>query len=145
MDENLSYDDISFVPQCVARAEKIVYTAEPFYSYFERRGSISHSLFSMREFDRVTGDRVRRAFYHDFFPQCEDAAAIAYIGSCLKVYYESRRSVEAKEKREALRNEIREYVDRNPELPYTKKQKLKVKLFQISPALYTISMRLRRR
>ena len=143
INEHIFYEDNPFTPQCFARAERVAYTAEPFYCYFERSGSISRKSFSVREFDRVTADRLRLEFYHEHFPQCEFAAAIAYIGSGLKVYYQSRDCQEARERREQLREELKRTIRSYPELPFTEKQRAKAKLFLLSPALYTASMRLR--
>ena len=143
INEHIFYEDNPFTPQCFARAERVAYTAEPFYCYFERVGSISRKGFSVREFDRVTADRMRLDFYREHFPQCEFAAAIAYIGSGLKVYYQSRDCQEARERREQLREELKRTIRSYPELPFTEKQRAKAKLFLLSPALYTASMRLR--
>ena len=143
INEHIFYEDNPFTPQCFARAERVAYTAEPFYCYFERSGSISRKRFSVREFDRVTADRMRLDFYHEHFPQCESAAAIAYIGSALTVYYQSGDCQEAKEQRAQLREELKRTMRNYPELPFTKKQRAKAKLFQFSPALYTASMKLR--
>ena len=143
INERIFYEDNPFTPQCFARAERVAYTAEPFYCYFERSGSISRKSFSVREFDRVTADRLRLEFYHEHFPQCEFAAAIAYIGSGLKVYYQSRDCQEARERREQLREELKRLIRSYPDLPFTEKQRAKAKLFLVSPKLYTASMRLR--
>ena len=143
INEQIFYEDNPFTPQCIARAERVAYTAEPFYCYFERSGSISRKSFSVREFDRVTADRMRLDFYHEHFPQCEFAAAIAYIGSGLKVYYQSRDCQEARERRTELKEELKRTIRSYPELPFTEKQRAKAKLFLLSPALYTASMRLR--
>ena len=143
INEQIFYEDNPFTPQCIARAERVAYTAEPFYCYFERSGSISRKSFSVREFDRVTADRMRLDFYHEHFPQCEFAAAIAYIGSGLKVYYQPRDCQEARERREQLREELKRTIRSYPELPFTEKQRAKAKLFLLSPALYTASMKLR--
>ena len=143
INEQIYYEDNPFTPQCIARAERIAYTAEPFYCYFERTGSISRKKFSEREFDRVTADRMRLEFYHEHFPQCEYAAAIAYIGSGLKVYYQSRRCQEARKRRVQLKEELKRTIRYYPDLPFTKKQRAKAKLFLFSPALYTASMKLR--
>lgn len=145
MDENLAYDDNPFVPQCIAKADKIVYTAEPFYCYYERSGSVSRRPFSIKEFDRVKADRIRLDFYHERFPQCEPAAAISYIGTCLKVFYQSKGNKAVKKEREQLEAELKETIKLYSELPFTKKQKIKAKLFQISPTLYIFSMILRRK
>ena len=143
INEQIYYEDNPFTPQCIARAERIAYTAEPFYCYFERTGSISRKKFSEREFDRVTADRMRLEFYHEHFPQCEYAAAIAYIGSGLKIYYQSRRCQEARKRRVQLKEELKRTIRNYPDLPFTEKQRAKAKLFLASPALYTASMRLR--
>ena len=76
-------------------------------------------------------------------PRCESAAAIAYIGSGLKVYYQSRDCQEAKEQRARLKEELKRTMRNYPDLTYTKKQRAKATLFQFSPALYTASMKLR--
>jgi len=143
INEQIFYEDNPFTPQCFARAEKIAYTAEPFYCYFERTGSISRKEFSVREFDRVTADRMRLDFYREHFPRCESAAAIAYIGSGLKVYYQSGDCQEAREQRAQLKEELKRTIRYYPDLPFTEKQRAKAKLFQFSPALYTASMKLR--
>ena len=143
INEQIFYEDNPFTPQCFARAEKIAYTAEPFYCYFERTGSISRKGFSVREFDRVTADRMRLDFYHEHFPQCESAAAIAYIGSALKVYYQSRGCQEARKRRVQLKEELKRTIRNYPDLPFTEKQRAKSRLFLVSPALYTTSMKLR--
>ena len=143
INEQIFYEDNPFTPQCFARAERIAYTAEPFYCYFERAGSISRKQFSVREFDRVTADRMRLDYYHEFFPQCEHAAAIAYIGSGLKVYCQSRGNPAVKEQRAQLREEMKRTIRSYPNLPFTEKQGAKAKLFLLSPALYTVSMKLR--
>ena len=145
MSETVSYDDVSFVPQCIARARTIAYTAEPYYCYFERKGSISKSAFTVKEFDRVTADRMRLEFYHEQFPKCEDAAAIAFIGTCLKVYYQSAgsRDKEIEARRVLLAKELKETMGRYPNLPFTKKQLVKAKLFSASPRLFEISMKMR--
>ncbi len=143
INEEIAYEDNPFTPQCIARAERVAYTAEPFYCYFERQGSISRKPFSLREFDRVTADRMRLDFYHEHFPQCEDAAAIAYIGTCLKVYHQARGSREAGARRARLEQELKRTIREYPELPFTGKQRAKAKLFLLSPALYTLSMKMR--
>ena len=143
INEQIFYEDNPFTPQCFARAERIAYTAEPFYCYFERTGSISRKQFSVREFDRVTADRMRLDYYHECFPQCEYAAAIAYIGSGLKVYYQSRGTSAVKEQRAKLREEMKRAIRSYPDLPFTEKQRAKAKLFLFSPSLYTLSIKLR--
>ena len=145
INEEIAYEDNPFTPQCIARAERVAYTAEPFYCYFERRGSISRKGFSLQEFDRVTADRMRLDFYHEYFPQCEETAAIAYIGTCLKIYYQARNCKEAEKKRNDLKTAVENTLKQYPDLPFTKKQDAKVKLFQLSPVLYTASMKLRRK
>ncbi len=142
--ESMHYEDNPFTPQCIARAERIVYTGVPYYNYYERSGSISRSVFSLKEFDRVLADKMRLEFYHKFFPQCESAAAIAYIGSGLKVYYCSRKTKEAREKRTALKKELRRTIKQYSDLPYTAKQKMKAKLFYFSPGGYTAFMTIRK-
>ena len=117
--------------------------AEPLYNYYQRAGSISHNQFSIKEFDRVTADRIRLDFYHKHFPQCEDAAAIAYIGSCLNVYYHSRHCSDAKKQRASLEKELRMALRSYPNLPFTKKQRSKANLFLFSPILYTLTMSMR--
>ena len=143
INEQIFYEDNPFTPQCFARAERIAYTAEPFYCYFERTGSISRKQFSVREFDRVTADRMRLDYYHECFPRCEYAAAIAYIGSGLKVYYQSRGNAAVKKQRAQLREEMKRTIQNYPDLPFTEKQSAKAKIFLFSPALYTVSMKLR--
>ena len=143
INEQIFYEDNPFTPQCFARAERIAYTAEPFYCYFERTGSISRKKFSAREFDRVTADRMRLDYYHECFPQCEYAAAIAYIGSGLKVYYQSRSCREARGQRAQLEEELKRTIRSYPDLPFTEKQRAKARLFLASPVLYTASMKLR--
>ena len=143
MNENIAYDDNPFVPQCIARAERIAYTAEPFYCYFQRKDSISRNVFSVKEFDRVKADKLRLDFYHECFPQCENAAAIAYIGSGLKVYYQSQSNPAFKEKRAQLEQEMRAAIGKYPNLSFSGKQRAKAKLFQFSPRLYTMLMKLR--
>ena len=143
INEQIAYEDNPFTPQCIARAGRVAYTAEPFYCYFERQGSISRKRFSIREFDRITADRMRLDFYHENFPQCEDAAAIAYIGSCLKVYYQARNCGEARTQRTQLRQKLRQTIQAYPDLPYSEKQRAKAKLFVISPELYSVSMMMR--
>ena len=145
INEQIAYEDNPYTPRCIARAERVSYTAEPFYCYFERAGSISRKAFSVREFDRITADRMRLEFYRTEFPQCEDAAAIAFIGSCLKIYHQSAGSgdQEIEEKRSQLARELRETIRQYPDLPFTKKQRAKAKLFSVSPGLYEMSMRIR--
>ena len=86
---------------------------------------------------------MRLDFYHEHFPQCEFAAAIAYIGSGLKVYYQSRRCQEARKQRAQLQEELKQMIRNYSDLPFTGKQRAKAKLFLISPAFYTASMKLR--
>lgn len=145
IDEQIAYEDNPFTPRCIARAERVSYTAHPFYCYFERAGSISRNKFSIKEFDRVTADRMRLEFYHNQFPQCEDAAAIAYIGTCLKVYQQTGKSGEpaVKEKRQKLARKLEDAVRAYPNLPYSRKQRAKVQLFMTSPKLFEMVMKLR--
>ena len=86
---------------------------------------------------------MRLDYYHECFPRCEYAAAIAYIGSGLKVYYQSRGNAAVKKQRAQLRKEMKRTIRNHPDLPFTEKQRAKAKLFLISPALYTVSMKLR--
>ena len=141
--ESIAFEDNPFTPLCIARAERIAYTAEPFYNYFERIGSSTRKAFSPREFDRVTADCIRLHFYREHFPQCESAAAIAYIGSCLKVYYNSRGSRDTKKQRERLKGELEEAIHRYRGLEFSHKQLAKLKLFMLSPVLYDIVMNIR--
>ena len=143
INETIYFEDNPFTPQCIARAERVSYIAEPFYCYFERAGSISREVFSVKEFDRVIADKMRLDFYHDYFPQCEDAAAIAYIGTCLKVYAQSRGNLRVKEQRKQLKKELHKTIRSYPELPYTRKQRAKAALFVISPQLYSVTMKMR--
>ena len=142
-DETIAYEDNPFTPQCIARAERIAYTAKPFYSYFERTGSISRDKFSTREFDRVKSDRMRLDFYREHFPQCESAAAIAYIGSCLKVYHNSYGEKEMKDRREGLKTELQKAIKDYRRLKFSYKQRAKLYLFMLNPLLYDIAMNIR--
>ena len=143
MDESIAFDDDPFVPKCIARAEKIFYTAEPFYNYYQRQNSISSNVFSAKLFDWVTADRMRLDFYRECFPQCENAAAIAYIGTCLKVYYQAAVSKKCNTEKIQLERELKETLRNYHDLPFSKKQKAKTKLFSFSPKLYILSMKLR--
>ena len=143
INEQIAYEDNPFTPQCIGRAKTVIDTAEPFYCYYEREGSISRKDFSIKEFDRVKADRMRLDYYHDYFPQCEDSAAIAYIGSCLKLYFNARKCAEASEQRTALKEELRAVIKAYPHLPFTKKQRAKVRLFLLNPALYSLAMTMR--
>lgn len=143
INEQIAYEDNPFTPQCIGRAKTVIYTAEPFYCYYEREGSISRKDFSIKEFDRVKADRMRLDYYRDYFPQCEDSAAIAYIGSCLKLYFNARKCAEASEQRTALKEELRAVIKAYPHLPFTKKQRAKVRLFLLNPALYSLAMTMR--
>ena len=145
INEQIAYEDNPFTPQCVARTQKVVYTSVPFYCYFERRGSLSRSSFSVREFDRVTADRMRLEYYHEHFPMCEDAAAIAFIGTCLKVFYQARGNGIIKEKKKLLEKELRMTIQKYRDLPYTEKQRAKVRLFMLCPTLYSVAMIIRKR
>ena len=143
MNESLFYDDDCFTPQCIGRADTIIYTATPFYSYFQREGSISKKNCTEKIFDWVKSDRMRLEFYCREFPQCEESAAISFIGTCLKVYYYTAGCPTMKEERKQLARELSETIRNYQHLPFTKKQRMKVRLFSFSPALYVYAMRIR--
>lgn len=51
--EDKHYEDLGTTYKYILRSKKIVYGAQPKYEYFIRKGSISHSDFSMKKMDIV--------------------------------------------------------------------------------------------
>lgn len=136
MKTGMIYEDMQILAYCLARAERVVYTAEPMYCYRLSPNSTLRGNFSPRHFDayRASSDRV--AFYREEYPQVLPYAEMGHIRNCVNLLYGSWGRSDWKEYRKILVEELKKPLPPEVKNLLSAKDRLKVFLVRIHPAVF---------
>lgn len=130
------YDDYAVQYLCLAKAERVTYTARPLYYNFQSENSITRGHFSLRFFEWITCVEDRLAFYQERFPSCVSEAYNQYINLCMDMLLITWKMAEWKEKNKELVKRICAPLSGNYGSDMGRITKLKRLLVKIHPALF---------
>lgn len=129
-------DDLAVQYLCVAKAERVTYTARPLYYWYQSEYSVTRGHFSLRLFDWITSTEERLAFYQEHFPSCVPEAYNQYISLCMYMLLTTMNKPEWKEKNKELVKRISAPLSGNCGDDLGRITKLKRLLVKIHPALF---------
>jgi len=110
--EGVVYEDAQIQPFCLEQAERITYTAKPFYHYYQSGTSILRSEFSPKRLDMIRWSEERIALYKEKYPDLLDHAYAAHAVLCTHIVYQARHSSECKEESARLIKTLRGILNR---------------------------------
>lgn len=77
------HEDTFWTYQAVSRANKVIVADSPYYHYYQRKGSIMGSGFSLKRLDGLEAKSVQLDYFHSNWPALEQEAAMQLMLSCI--------------------------------------------------------------
>ncbi len=142
MREGIIYEDMQLQPFCVAKANRITYTSEPFYCYNVTEGSILRSGYSIRHYQVIENSRERLDFLRKNYPSVYPEALAMHMAYCIEAIFRSRGESEWDEKRRELIRYVKNPDDKSGLGLLSRNVRIKRTLLKIHPALFMFVMRL---
>ncbi len=133
--KGLIFEDFQIMPYCLLRADMIVYSGQPLYSYNVTAVSTIRGHCSTKLFDIVTVCAELIELYRKECPDGVPAMENHYIDRCLSLYYLSQGLPEWEEKRKILLK-ILSSADRNTVADLYWDNRIKLKLINADPEIY---------
>lgn len=94
-------EDEFWTYQIFGRAKKITRINKSMYYYFQRKGSIMGTSYSLRRLDALEGKMNRQEYIEKNFPELVTQAKIDLFGSCIFAYQSVLKYMQGEEKKEA--------------------------------------------
>ena len=129
------FEDFLAIPYCLLEAEKTVYSAEPLYYYRYTPQSTMRGHRSVKLFDIVPVCEELVELYGDVCPEGLPGMENQLVDHCLTLYYASYGDSAWEEKRRTIL-QILSAISRETELRLYPDNRLKLKLFRMSPDVY---------
>ena len=141
MREGILYEDAQIQPYCFHYANRITYTSNPLYCYYQSPNSILRGTYSLKHYDIIEIGEERIRFYLQEYPQIKKYAQLYHVSNCLSAYVFSYGIKEWHAKRTMIKQYLKK--TRLEKEIFEGETKLRVKyiLFRISPKLYCLIMR----
>ncbi len=133
--KGMIFEDFQIMPYCLLRADMIVYSGKPLYSYNVTAVSTIRGHCSTKLFDIVTVCAELVELYRKECPDGLPAMENHYIDRCLSLYYLSHGLPEWNEKRKILLK-ILSSADRNTVADLYWDNRIKLKLINADPERY---------
>lgn len=110
--EGVVYEDAQIQPYCLDMAERVTYTAQPFYHYYQAGTSILRSNFSAKRLDMIRWSEERIVLYQEKYPDLLDYAYAAHAVLCTHIVYQARKAEEFREESKRLIKCLRRRLNR---------------------------------
>lgn len=94
-------EDEFWTYQIFGRAKKITRINKTMYYYFQRKGSIMGTSYSLRRLDALEGKMNRQEYIEKNFPKLVTQAKIDLFGSCMFAYQNVLKYMQGEEKKKA--------------------------------------------
>ena len=134
--KGILYEDLQIQAYCIARAERIAYSAQPLYRYRQSEGSILRGNFSPRHFDAYRAGQERLEFLKNHCPEALPYGKMAHLRVCLNLIYASRGREDWTEERRELLQYLHQPLEAEVKHLLSRKDKIKLALVKIHPALF---------
>ncbi len=141
MSEGKIYEDQEIIPECIERANTLVYTTQPYYNYRRTEESTTRGkVFSSKMFGEGTVALARAQEYQTRHPELYDQAYAYYVRICLSQIHACRKVKECEARRKEMIKELRGKLP--CVLPHlNRNDQIKLRALRISPLLYTLLMK----
>lgn len=136
MKVGILYEDSQIQPYLLHRAQRITYTAEPLYTYFQSQNSILRGKISARHYDCLEAMQERIGFFQKYYPSAVASAQAEYLELSLQLIYQSRGNDDWEGLRTEMIRSVRQPVSREITRCLPRKIRLKRSLLCINEALY---------
>ena len=136
--ECVIYEDFDVMYRCIHNADRVVYTAKPFYRYYLSQDSIIRSSFNAKQFDLALAAKKRVVFYERKYPAFLDAARVKYLEIGLELLYQSRNTASCAQIRKELDDDLRQLLRDHPNLPMSMNMKVKALFFKMGTGAFVL-------
>ena len=136
------YEDAQIQHYLLDRAQKVTYTAEPLYFYFQSPNSILRGTFSVRHYDCIEAHKERIRFFEKKYPDAVLAARAQYIEQCLYFIYQSDGNAQWDSLRPELIQTVKEPLSKEAIQHFPKRVRLKRAMLMVHEKLYVNVMKL---
>lgn len=140
MKEGIYFEDMEVMPKCIEKAEKVVHYNKPMYHYVQSGESILRRKYDLKHFTEVDLAFERMTDYKSNYPKLFIQAVAAYISISLNVIHKSRGVKACVKRRHELIKEIKRKQPKDVVECMRKNDRLKYKVFRVSPMLYEFIM-----
>ena len=107
--EGVLYEDLGVVYRWLHRAERVVWTSEKLYYYYQRNNGIMNGEFSIKKLDRITVSRELLCWAEKLCPELQDAAEARFFLSNIQVLREIPCDDLYRHEIDNIRNNINKY------------------------------------
>lgn len=136
------YEDLDLIYRLFATANKISYTVEGKYYYFQRTDSIMHQKYSESHYVLIDISQRILQFVNKNYPELRQAAECRYVFSNFLVLSEVILDSRYKAEQKRIQMNVRELGDTVIKNPYiNRKQKIKTYLLRMGLGIYRIAFR----
>lgn len=136
MKVGILYEDSQIQPYLLHRAQRITYTAEPLYIYFQSQNSILRGKISAKHYDCIEAMKERIGFFQKYYPSAVASAQAEYLELCLHFIYQSRGNDQWGDLRTDMIRSVRQPVSKEIFRCLSRKTRLKRSLLCVNEALY---------
>lgn len=127
----LYYEDADATARCFTSANKIIYTGEPLYVYWNNETSITRQSFSIMHFDIPKSRLLLIPIYQKYCQDGVEQVKSDYITWGLRVLRQSAKYKTFQSQRINLYEEMKSFISKNPDLIYSKRDKILIILFNM--------------
>lgn len=136
-------EDFFVIFRLLDKAQKIVWTPQTLYRYFQRNNSISRSSVIKQDF--IEASEAQMNYIHEKYPDIDYVGKAAYASACLTIYdlYLKRKMTCPSDLTKLYQRNVKSclpYVRKNPTLDI--KKKIQAYLFVVSPKLYSVTFKI---
>lgn len=130
------YEDAQIQPYLLHRAQRITYTAEPLYFYYQSPNSILRGKISVKHYDCLAALKERIGFFEKHYPAAIANAQAEYLEMCLNFIYQSQQDDQWSSLRDDMIRAVRQPVGKEVIRCLPQNSRLKRLLLCLSEKLY---------
>lgn len=133
-------EDFELMPQCIEKAEKVIFTPAPFYHYVMTEQSIMRGAFKESRFTEAEISRNHMQYYKEKYPELYNYAVAKHVEICLVLIHASSQCGNFEEKRKQIITEVKKSDFKTVFELLDTKTKIKYVLSKINIKLYIFVM-----
>ncbi len=139
---DMIYEDQEITARCLANAKSVIYSGKPLYYYWRNEKSTTMQEFSAKQFDAVNARKLMIPIYQKHCPELVDEVKISYITTGIFILHKSSKNKKFKNERKKLCKDMDSFLKENRGLPFTKNQKMKIRLYKMSLPIFDLGVKI---
>lgn len=138
--EGIVFEDCDIMYKWIYKANIFSYTGKPFYKYYMSPQSLLRGKVNPKLFDYLDIAKEKLSFYEKYCYEATPTVKANIIEELLFVAYRTRKEKQYKDKNSEVIDYVRCLIKENQYIPYSKKNKFKIRCFKIGKHFYYFMM-----